>query len=54
MDKRDIWGIWADFRSLAITTASTNRLTFALKLTANIGDEFIDDLMKSRWLSEPV
>ncbi|MCP9259307.1 Protein arginine N-methyltransferase [Dirofilaria immitis] len=52
-DTRDIWGIWADFRSLC-TNYPMQKLAVGLRLCPNLADEFLEPRLYKRWHAEPL
>uniref|UniRef100_A0A8R1TZE5 Protein arginine N-methyltransferase n=1 Tax=Onchocerca volvulus TaxID=6282 RepID=A0A8R1TZE5_ONCVO len=52
-DARDIWGIWADFRSLC-TNYPMQKLAVGLRLCPNLADEFLEPQLYKRWHAEPL
>ncbi|VIO91830.1 Uncharacterized protein BM_BM2581 [Brugia malayi] len=52
-DVRDIWRIWADFRSLC-TNYPMQKLAVGLRLCPNLADEFLEPRLYKRWHAEPL
>lgn len=52
-DTRDMWGVWADFRTLCANYTS-NRLALGLRICADLADEFLDPCLYRRWNTEPL
>ncbi|VDK83592.1 unnamed protein product, partial [Litomosoides sigmodontis] len=52
-DGRDIWRIWADFRSLC-TNYPMQKLAVGLRLCPNLADEFLEPRLYKRWHAEPL
>lgn len=52
-DDCDLWGIWADFRTLC-DNYSCNRLVVGIKMLPSLADEFCNPELYKRWRGEPV
>uniref|UniRef100_A0A914R6T8 Uncharacterized protein n=1 Tax=Parascaris equorum TaxID=6256 RepID=A0A914R6T8_PAREQ len=52
VDKRDIWAVWADFRTLC-TNYSIHRLAVGLRICPDLADEFLEPKLYRRWNAEP-
>ncbi|GMR43040.1 hypothetical protein PMAYCL1PPCAC_13235, partial [Pristionchus mayeri] len=52
-DDREIWEIWADFRTMVGNFAG-DRLCVGIKLMEDLDDEFVDAQSLQRWQAEPV
>lgn len=52
-DTRDIWGVWADFRTLC-TNYPMQKLAVGLTICPDLADEFLDPRLYKRWLAEPL
>ncbi|VDK52122.1 unnamed protein product [Anisakis simplex] len=53
VDKRDLWAIWADFRTLC-TNYTMHRLAVGLRICADLADEFLEPKLYGRWNAEPL
>uniref|UniRef100_A0A915AKN3 Protein arginine N-methyltransferase n=1 Tax=Parascaris univalens TaxID=6257 RepID=A0A915AKN3_PARUN len=53
VDKRDIWAVWADFRTLC-TNYSIHRLAVGLRICPDLADEFLEPKLYRRWNAEPL
>lgn len=52
-DSRDIWSVWADFRTLC-TNYPINKMAVGLRICADLADEFLAPRLYKRWHAEPV
>ncbi|VDM24928.1 unnamed protein product [Toxocara canis] len=53
VDKRDIWAVWADFRTLC-TNYNVHRLAVGLRVCPDLADEFLEPKLYRRWNAEPL
>lgn len=52
-DRRDVWSIWADFRTLC-GNYLMSKLAVGLKMGADLANEFLEPKLVERWKAEPV
>ncbi|VDK46590.1 unnamed protein product [Gongylonema pulchrum] len=52
-DKRDTWGVWADFRTLC-SNYPPQKLSVGLRICPDLADEFVEPRLYKRWHSEPL
>uniref|UniRef100_A0A158R551 Protein arginine N-methyltransferase n=1 Tax=Syphacia muris TaxID=451379 RepID=A0A158R551_9BILA len=50
-DSRDIWSIWADFRTLC-TNYPMDKFAVGLRICADLADEFLEPRLYKRWNAE--